>query len=142
MTANPRAARAHGLDRLLRSPSMPVLLTLALAAIGIAALLPLLQSSWATTTNGHIQELEREKVDWQARVQELEASTAALSSLDRIEKEAIERLKMGYPAKTIYITVPGQAPAEASLPPRLLGPGQETSATHEPWWERALGWLP
>ena len=142
MTANPRTARAHGLDRLLRSPSMPVLLALALAAIGIAALLPLLQSSWATTTNGHIHELEREKVDWQARVQELEASTAALSSLDRIEKEATDRLKMVYPAKTIYITVPAQAPEEASLPPRLLGPGQGKTPTDKPWWERALGWLP
>src|SRR3989337_4106338 len=90
---------------LLRSPSLPVLLILCAVAIGVAALLPLVQSSDLTTTNGNIQRLERDSADWRARLHEMELDVASMSSLERVEKEARERPGMAPPAAIHYMNV-------------------------------------
>ncbi|GAG45261.1 unnamed protein product, partial [marine sediment metagenome] len=89
---------------------MPLVLTIALVAVGLAGLLPLLQSSQTTTTGHNIGELERQRNDWEARTHELEAEIASLASLNRIEQEAHQRLGMEAPERTLYLTVDVASP--------------------------------
>lgn len=133
---------ASGLGQLLRTPSLPLLLIVAALAVGLAALVPLIQSSLATTTNGNIQRLERERADWQARLHELELEVARLGSLDRIEQEAKSRLNMVPPEEVRYIIVDVPAPAERRLPSRFLPPEPEKEKASPSLWERLFGWLP
>ena len=77
MSGRARTQRESTVPQSLRAPGLPLILTEAIIVVGIAALLPLIQSSGATTTNGHIRQLEREQADWQARVQEGLKSPAA-----------------------------------------------------------------
>ena len=105
MATAPRTQTRAVIAELVQSPTLPVLLILAAMVIGIAALLPLVQSSGATTTAGNIQALEQEKTSWQAQLRELETQVATLGSLNRIEAEARDRLGMEPPQVTHYITV-------------------------------------
>jgi cell division protein FtsL len=122
---------------------MPLVLTIALVAVGLAALLPLLQSSQATTTGYSIRQLERQRNDWEARIHELEAEVASLASLDRIEKDAHDRLNMQAPEDTVYITVHVASPESQPIPERFLPPkNQETSQPDKSWWQSLLDLLP
>ena len=132
------APRARG-----RPLAMPVVLTIALMAVGLAALLPLLQSSQAINTDYNIRQLERQRNDWEARTHELEAEIASLAALDRIEKEARERLKMQAPQQTLYLSVDVAAPDSQPIPARFLPAKQEESAKEEnSWWQSLLDLLP
>ncbi len=124
------------------APSLPLLLTIAALAIGLAALLPLIQSSNATSTNGNIQLLEQKRADWQARLREMELEVAGLSSLNHIEQEARTRLAMIQPAETTYITVPGPAPQAWRLPHRFLPEGIEQPQSSASLWDKTFGWIP
>jgi cell division protein FtsL len=122
---------------------MPVVLTIALVAIGLAGLLPLLQSSQTTTTGYNIRQLERQRNDWEARTHELEAEIASLAALDRIENEARERLHMEAPEDTLYITVDVPRPASQPVPDRFLPPEkQESVKEDQSWWQSLLNLLP
>ena len=122
---------------------MPVVLTIALVAVGLAALLPLLQSSQTTTTGHNIRELEQQRNDWEARIHELEAEVASLASLDRVEKEARERLHMEAPEHTVYVTVDVAIPESHPIPDRFLpAEKQETSEADQSWWQSILDLLP
>jgi cell division protein FtsL len=126
-----------------RPLSMPLVLTIALVAVGLAALLPLLQSSQATTTGYSIRQLERQRNDWEARIHELEAEVASLASLDRIENEAHDRLNMQAPEDTVYITVDVASPESQPIPERFLPPeNQETTQGDKSWWQSLLDLLP
>lgn len=132
---------ASGLGHLLRAPGLPALLIAAVIAVGVAALVPLIQSSLATTTNANIRALERQRADWQARIHELELEVARLGSLERIEQEAINRLKMVPPEEVRYIVVDVPAPTERRLPSRFLPPEREEERASPSLWERLFGWL-
>jgi cell division protein FtsL len=122
---------------------MPVVLTIALMAVGLAALLPLLQSSQAINTDYNIRQLERQRNDWEARTHELEAEIASLAALDRIEKEARERLKMQAPEQTLYLSVDVAAPESQPIPARFQPLKQEESPKEEKsWWQSLLDLLP
>ncbi len=127
---------------ILRSPSMPILLIISALVIGAAALVPLVQSSMATTTNGNVHRLERQRDDWRARVQELEIDVATMAGLDRIENEAISKLKMVTPEETRYINVAVEAPEARKLPSRYLPPAQDENEAEPGIWEQLLDWLP
>jgi cell division protein FtsL len=116
--------------------------TICLVVIGLAGLLPLIQSSQATSTSSDVRQLERARNDWQARLQELQAEVAFLGSLDRIEKEARERLGMVPPSETVYIVVDEPAPETQLVPLRFLPPKKEQPRQEESWWESILGKLP
>jgi cell division protein FtsL len=131
------APRAKG--RLL---SMPVVLTIALVTVGLAGLLPLLQSSQATTTGYNIRQLERQRNDWEARSHEMEAEIASLAALDRIEKEARERLHMQTPEDTVYLTVDVPIPESQPVPARFLPPKQESTKENPSWWQSLFDLLP
>ena len=136
-----KTARTSPLGQLVRSPSLPVLLTVCAVAIGLAALLPLVQSSGATSINGRIQLLQQEKADRQAQLHELELEVARLGSLDRIEKEAKERLHMTPPKETHYLSVDQPAPEERRLPSRFLSEEAPPEAPGSSLWGRLFGWL-
>jgi len=132
------APRAKG-----RPLAMPVVLTIALVAVGLAGLLPLLQSSQATTTGYNIRQLERQRNDWEARIHELEAEIASLAALDHIEREAHQRLDMRAPENTVYITVDVASPESQPVPDRFLPPKKQESAKEDKsWWQSLLDLLP
>ncbi|MBI1885079.1 MAG: septum formation initiator family protein [Chloroflexi bacterium] len=140
--ATVRRAQQSAVIKGLRSPSLPILLTAAALVVGLAALLPVVQFSGATTTNANVQQLERRDADWVARVQELEIDVASLGSLARIEKEARERLGMVTPSETVYITVPVLGPEPPKLPSRFLPPEEKPHASTASWWDNLFGWIP
>jgi cell division protein FtsB len=132
----------HLLPEFLRSPSLPTLLIISALAIGTAALLPLVQSSIATTTNGNVHRLEQQRDDWQARIQETELEVATMASLDRIERTARTDLKMVEPRETLYITAAAEPPEPRRLPSRYLPPAAEERQSEPAIWEQVLDWLP
>jgi hypothetical protein len=111
-------------------------------AIGLAALLPLIQSSGATSTAGDISRLEQEKADWQTRLHELETEVASLGSLERIANEARVRLKMVPPANVHYLSVDAPPPAERRLPSRYLPPPPQQADGGDSLWDKLTGWIP
>ena len=126
----------------LRTPSLPVILIIAALLIGISALLPLVQSSGATTTAGTILSLEQQRTDWRARVRTLELDVAGLGSLGHIEREATQRLKMGPPKETYFIRVDAPAPEPRRLPSRYLAQEPATEDSGSSIWKQLTGWIP
>lgn len=141
MATAQKGDRASTLPGLGRASSLPILLAAAALAVAVAALIPLIQSSLATTTNGNVQRLEQERADWEARLQELQLEVARLGSLERIEQEAKARFNMVPPKETVFITVDEPAPAERRLPSRFLPPEPEPKESSPSLWERLLGWF-
>jgi len=121
---------------------MPVVLTIILMAVGLAAFLPLLQASQAVYTNDNIRQLERQRNDWEARSHELEAEIASLAALDRIEKEARQRLNMQAPEHTLYLSVDMASPESQPIPARFLPHKQESAKEEKSWWQSLLNLLP
>jgi cell division protein FtsL len=125
----PAARRAHGV---LGPPAGRLLAVVAAAVVGIAAFIPLIQDSGATTKGYELRDLERERNEWRARVHDLESEVAALGSTERVRREATERLGMAPPAKTIYLGVGVPAPPLGRVPSRYLSEGavgQDEDAT-------------
>ena len=137
--AHPSPARERAAPRLEgRQPGLPSLVIICVVVIGLAGLLPLLLSSMVIHTSGDVRQLEGVRNDWNARIQELEAEIAVLGSLDRIEKEARQRLGMVPPDDTVYLTVDQPAPEKQIVPLRFLLPKKEQSPEDESWWELIL----
>ena len=125
----------------LRSPALPVLLILAAMAIGFTALLPLIQSSTATTTVGEVSSLETERTDWTARLRTLELEVAGLDSLNRIEAEAAARFRMGPPTERHYIAVDAPAPEPLKIPSRYLPQESKPDPDSPSLIEDVVDWL-
>src|SRR5438093_10898138 len=141
MATAPRTQTRAVIAELVQSTTLPVLLILAAMVIGIAALLPLVQSSGATTTAGNIQALEQEKTSWQAQLRELETQVATLGSLNRIEAEARDRLGMEPPQVTHYITVDVPPPESQKLPSRFLPNEHPKPQSESSLWKDLFGWM-
>ncbi len=125
----------------LQNSNIPVILILVTLVVGIAALLPLVQTSLATSTGGNVSRLEQLREDWQAQLHEQEVRVAQLGSLDRIDSEAQGRLKMVRPDSVTYLVVDAPAPAPNKLPSRYLT--EETGPVEsESLWEEFFGWVP
>ena len=138
-----KTSGAQASPQILPSPSLPVAITIAAIAIGLAALLPLIQSSDATTINARIQRLQQELADWEARGQELEVTVATLAGLERIEKEAARRFNMVQAQDTIYLTLDVAEPQPRQLPSRFLPQIQPPpQAETQSIWDKLFGWIP
>jgi hypothetical protein len=144
--ANRSIARAGG----KAAPSLRILpvLLIAGAAIVVIGLLQVVQTSEATTASFAIQRLEQRRLELEASVRGLEADVAALSSLERIERES-RRLGLVTPVaqETIEVNVPLAEQDENLLPSRFTVAGQEEaeengSAGGSSWWESLLDLLP
>lgn len=141
MTSAPRS-RAAAIGGLLQNTGLPAIITVAALVVGLAALLPLVLSSGATTTAGNVEILQQQKVEWQARLRELELEVAAMGSLDRIEQEAARRWKMAPPAELHYITVDAPPPEAPKLPSRYLPAQPQAQGDGGSVWDEIFGWLP
>jgi len=137
--AHPFPARERAAPRSERQQlGLPSLVAICLVAIALTGLLPLLLSSTLVTANGEVRTLERARNDWQARIQELQAETAALGSLDRIEKEARGRLGMVTPTETVVVVVDQPLPEPQLVPLRFMPPEKAQSQQSDSWWETIL----
>lgn len=117
-------------------------------AVAIIALLQLSQRSEATTTSFAIQGLEQEKLELRTTVRQLEAEVAALSSLSRIEREAV-RLGLEPPRarESIQVNVVWSAVDDGLLPTRFAPAGEaeakeEGRSERSAWWQELLELLP
>jgi cell division protein FtsL len=143
MATAPKAEPARNVGGLLRPENLPVVLIVAAMVVGIAALLPLVQSSESTSTAGDIRRLEEERTGWQTRLQELEIEVAGMGSLDRIEKEARMRFKMTAPENTEYISVDAPPPEARKIPSRYLPDNSAAEPSGgSSVWEDLFGWMP
>jgi hypothetical protein len=122
--------------------TLPIVLLVAAIVVGIAALLPLMQSSGVATTAGNISTLQREHEDWQTRLEEQQLKVAQMSSLSTIRKAATERLGMVTPEDVRYITVDAPAPAPASVPADLLPEQQPPPQNGNSLLDDIIGLLP
>lgn len=131
------------LPRAPTSMALPVVLTIAVVVIGITAMLPLIQSSGATSTAGDIEQLQQDKAGLQARLRELEIDVATMGSLGRIESEATTRLGMEKPKDLQYLPIDMPPPEERKLPSRFLPPEPlPETADDSTLWDDLFGWLP
>ena len=125
----------------LQDTNIPVILIVAALIVGVAALLPLVQTSLATSTGGNVSRLEQLREDWQARLHEQEIRVAELGSLGRIEREAKVRLKMVAPDSVTYLRVDAPPPAAQKLPSRYLSSEKEPVESGSLWGD-LFGWIP
>jgi hypothetical protein len=105
------------------------------------ALLQVLQSSNFTDAGQKLQRMEARRSDLSAQVRQLEAEVAALSSLDRTERAARERLGMVSARRTDYVVVTVEAPSDPLLPRPILNPVAREPARVS-WWRSLLSDLP
>ncbi len=122
--------------------SLRRILALAFGAVALLGLLQVMQTSDATSTGYNIRRLEQDRLDWSAQVHSLEAEVATLASLDRVEREARDRLGLVPAEKVIYLEA-GVAPPKQQLVPRRFftsDPGAGDSGTS--WWQALLKLLP
>jgi hypothetical protein len=106
------------------------------------ALFQVVQSSSFTHTGQNMQRLETQRSDLTAQTHSVEAEIAALSSLDRTERAARERLGM-VPAKRIeHVSVGIEAPSGPLLPRPLTYPTTPPPPKSEPWYRSLIKALP
>src|SRR5262245_39497145 len=126
------------LDRLAVPPSTPAAASAwkprrAIAAAFVAAtaiaLLQVLQSRSFPNTGQKMQRLEADRADLTAQVRTLEAEVAALSSLDRTERAARERLGMVPARRSDFVSVTVEAPSGPLLPRPILNSMPEESSS-------------
>ena len=121
----------------------PVLLGAGLAVV-VIALLQVLQTSEATTRNFAIQRLERQKLELDTQVRDLEAEVASLSSITRVQREA-QRLGLKPPEQRETVVVNATWPAADDLPlPSRFAPKEQarTKQQDSHWWDSLLNLLP
>jgi cell division protein FtsB len=141
------------LDRLAPPPSASVLrpggqtwtprraIAASLVVAVAIALLQVFQSGTFANTGANIQKLETERIDSLARIHDLEADVSALSSLDRTERAARDRLGMVPAFNITYISVDETAP-EGPLLPRPVTDVPTPVPDQRAWWERLLQAIP
>lgn len=141
------------LDRLSPPASAPLApawtprraIAVALTLVAAIALLQVLQSSSVAHTAKDMRRLELQQSTLQAEIHQLEADVAVLSSLDRIERAARDRLGMAPAENVTYVAVSVPAPAGLLLPRPLsrLSPALETLETEsESWWQALVRFIP
>jgi hypothetical protein len=114
----------------------------ALALVAAIALLQVLQSSSVASTGENMQRLERDKAQKTAEIHQLEKDVAALSSLDRIDRNARDRLGM-VPARSFqYVTVNTEAPTVPLLPRPIIDATPLPEPQSEAWWKSFIKALP
>jgi cell division protein FtsL len=116
-------------------------LAVALLVAATIALLQVVQSSSFAHTGQQMQRLQSERTALKAEVYDLEAEVASLSSLDRTERVAREKLGMIRAHNVSYLSVGVDAPAGPLLPRPLVVP-EEDQGYNEPWWESLYKALP
>lgn len=118
-----------------------MLIAAGLAVVG-AGLLQVVQTSNVTSTGYHIQRLEEARLEWGARVHQLEAEVASLASLERVEREAQGRLGLVPAERRLYLDVNAPVPAQQLLPTRFAPAEQLEQSSNGSWWQDLLDLVP
>lgn len=95
----------------------------------------MIQTSGATETGYRMQELERERQDWNSRIHQREAVIAGLSALPRIEQES-RKLGLEPAQAPVYLDVPVPAPDRLRLPARYAPAQSAEESRAETLWQR------
>ena len=135
------------IDRPFSRPSFRLwslrrILALAFGAVALLGLLQVIQTSDATSTSYTIRHLEQERQDWSAQVHRLEAEVATLASLERVEREARDRLGMVPAEKVLYLDVDVPPPQQQLLPRRFSASKPSVDEPGTSWWQALLKLLP
>jgi len=139
------------LDRPLTAPTATsagslwraLALTITLALVALAVLLPVMQSSDETSQGYRIRALEQQRLDLEAKIYSSQSDIAQLGSLARIDNEARNRLGMVPADRTLGVSVSVPVPATHSLPNRYLQPvGPAAAAAPSSFWQRLIHLLP
>jgi hypothetical protein len=94
----------------------------AILVVNLAGLLLLVLVAGITTETYALERLEAERQRWLAGNFELESEAAQLQSLNRIEREAREKLRMVPATDYVYVTVPVAPAPPAERPPEGNAP--------------------
>ena len=118
-------------------------LLIAVAALVIVGLLRVVQTSQATTAGFAVQVLQQDKLEVETALRQLEADVGLLSSLERIEREAL-RLGLAPAAEQASVRVNVAMPAANGLPTRFAPEDAEegTDSGARSWWRSLLKPLP
>ena len=126
-----------------RRLGIPGFSILAAGFVAAAALLPVAQSSSATTTGHEIRMLEARRADLNASIHQTQSEVATLGAIERVERRAREHLGMVPADRWMYVSV-GQPAPVAGVPARYLNEEEPVTATTagRPWWQAMLHKLP
>jgi hypothetical protein len=125
----------------LRRPRINGWIVGGLLIAGVGALLPVIETSVATTRGFNNQELSTERFELQGEIRQLEAQLANFTSLQRIERRA-RSLGLVPAEDPIYIEISEPGPEPAHIPAGLLPQATPETAEPESWWGSLIGWLP
>ena len=114
----------------------------AFLVVACLGLLQVVQTSSATTTGYNLRRLEDERSATQAEVHALEAQVAVLTSIDRIDREARDRLGMVPAGNTMTLEVHKQPPEQQLVPLRFLSETKAPQVETSSWWQKLLNLLP
>lgn len=136
-----RRTAAPGERRSVRGLRVNWLVLAACMLIGATAMLPVVQTSTATTTGFGIESLQAERARLQSEIAVLESETAELRSLDRIEARAVE-IGLVQADAPHYVTIGEAGPTPAKLPARYLPEPIVEPNISDPWWVTLFNILP
>lgn len=111
-------------------------------AIATAGLLQVLQTSQVASTGFELRTLQSERTRLESEIRLLEAGVAERSQLERVRDEAVGRLGMVEPARTLRLTIDEPAPSAVPLPRRYVEPAPVIEEETAPWWEPLLERIP
>jgi Septum formation initiator len=133
------AIQRPGFGSFPRTIPLPVsgkgLLVAAFVGLGLVGLLPVLESSSATTTGFTVTELEAQRDQLKSEVNQLESEVASFAALDYVERQATDRLGMVEPGERIFISVDKPAPALERLPSTYQASEDSSEEGRDPWWK-------
>jgi hypothetical protein len=125
-----------------RRLGIPALTILAAGFVAAAALLPVAQSSDATSTGSEIRRLETRKADLQARIHLAQTEIAEQAAIEQVEQRA-RQLGLVPAERVMYVHV-SEAPPASGMPSRYLNEEEPVSPAtiEQPWWKGLLSRLP
>ena len=133
----PLAREAALRVRPIHSFRFPVWVWIAAAGLTLAAVIPILQASSATSTSAELLALDDQHAALQAEVRLIASQVGELASLQRVEDAARERLSLT-PAQPTTVLHIDAAPPPRVLPRRLLPFETTTFPSEHEWWQQAL----
>lgn len=123
-----------------RRLGIPAVSILAAGFVAAAALLPVAQSSDATSTGSEIRRLETRKADLLASIHLTQMEIAELAAIERVEERA-RALGLAPAERVLYVRT-AQPPPPTGMPSRYLNAEEpSTGAAARPWWRTLLSKL-
>ena len=136
------SSRSRSLERVrpIQRGGLPLAVWIAVLGIAVAAFLPVLQTSDATSAAAEVRTLEQGRARLQAEVRLLASQVGELTALARVELVAVERLDM-VPARPTVVVTTEEVPPPRLLPVRFLPQRDIELETALPWWQSLFGVL-